>query len=84
MAEIDSTAIVSTNAVLAPDVVVGAYALIGANVTIGSGFTERLNDTNADGLTDQLILTLLKRRTAQTIQASIELEVLVGGQLIVQ
>jgi UDP-N-acetylglucosamine acyltransferase len=37
MAEIDSTAIVSTNALLAPDVVVGAYAIIGANVTIGSG-----------------------------------------------
>jgi UDP-N-acetylglucosamine acyltransferase len=37
MAEIDSTAIVSTNALLAPDVVVGAYAVIGANVTIGSG-----------------------------------------------
>jgi UDP-N-acetylglucosamine acyltransferase len=37
MAEIDSTAIVSTNALLAPDVVVGAYAVIGPNVTIGSG-----------------------------------------------
>ena len=37
MAEIDSTAIVSANALLAPDVVVGAYAVIGANVTIGSG-----------------------------------------------
>ena len=37
MAEIDSTAIVSPNALLAPDVVVGAYAVIGANVTIGSG-----------------------------------------------
>ena len=30
----------------------------GGNVTIGSGFTERLNDTNADGLADQLILTI--------------------------
>lgn len=30
----------------------------GGNVTIGGGFTERLNDTNADGLADQLILTL--------------------------
>jgi len=37
MAEIDSTAIVSANALLAPDVIVGAYAVIGANVTIGSG-----------------------------------------------
>ena len=37
MAEIDSTAIVSANALLAPDVVVGAYVVIGANVTIGSG-----------------------------------------------
>jgi len=37
MAEIDSTAIVSPNALLASDVVVGAYAVIGANVTIGSG-----------------------------------------------
>jgi UDP-N-acetylglucosamine acyltransferase len=37
MAEIDSTAIVSANALLAPDVVVGAYAVIGPNVTIGSG-----------------------------------------------
>jgi UDP-N-acetylglucosamine acyltransferase len=37
MAEIDSTAIVSSNALLAPDVVVGAYAVIGPNVTIGSG-----------------------------------------------
>ena len=37
MAEIDSTAIVSANAVLGPDVVVGAYAVIGPNVTIGSG-----------------------------------------------
>jgi UDP-N-acetylglucosamine acyltransferase len=37
MAEIDSTAIVSANAVLASDVVVGAYAVIGPNVTIGSG-----------------------------------------------
>lgn len=37
MAEIDSTAIVSPNALLAPDVVVGAYAVIGPNVTIGSG-----------------------------------------------
>jgi UDP-N-acetylglucosamine acyltransferase len=37
MAEVDSTAIVSTNALLAPDVVVGAYAVIGPNVTIGSG-----------------------------------------------
>jgi UDP-N-acetylglucosamine acyltransferase len=37
MAEIDSTAIVSSNALLAPDVVVGAYSVIGPNVTIGSG-----------------------------------------------
>jgi UDP-N-acetylglucosamine acyltransferase len=37
MAEIDSTAIVSPNALLAPDVVVGAYAIIGSNVAIGSG-----------------------------------------------
>jgi len=37
MAEIDSTAIVSPNALLAPDVIVGAYAVIGPNVTIGSG-----------------------------------------------
>jgi UDP-N-acetylglucosamine acyltransferase len=37
MAEIDSTAIVSANALLAPDVVVGAYAVVGPNVTIGSG-----------------------------------------------
>jgi UDP-N-acetylglucosamine acyltransferase len=37
MAEIDSTAIVSANALLAPDVVVGAYAVIGPNVSIGSG-----------------------------------------------
>jgi UDP-N-acetylglucosamine acyltransferase len=37
MSEIDSTAIVSANALLAPDVIVGAYAVIGANVTIGSG-----------------------------------------------
>jgi UDP-N-acetylglucosamine acyltransferase len=37
MAEIDSTAIVSPNALVAPDVVVGAYAVIGPNVTIGSG-----------------------------------------------
>jgi UDP-N-acetylglucosamine acyltransferase len=37
MAEIDSTAIISANALLASDVVVGAYALIGPNVTIGSG-----------------------------------------------
>jgi UDP-N-acetylglucosamine acyltransferase len=37
MAEIDSTAVVSGHAVLAPDVTVGAYALIGANVTIGAG-----------------------------------------------
>jgi UDP-N-acetylglucosamine acyltransferase len=37
MAEIDSTAIVSANALLAADVVVGAYAVIGPNVTIGSG-----------------------------------------------
>jgi UDP-N-acetylglucosamine acyltransferase len=37
MAEIDSTAIVSPNALLAPDVVVGAYAVIGPNVTIGTG-----------------------------------------------
>jgi len=37
MAEIDSTAIVSANALLASDVVVGPYAVIGPNVTIGSG-----------------------------------------------
>jgi len=37
MAEIDSTAIVSPNALLAPGVVVGAYAVIGPNVTVGSG-----------------------------------------------
>lgn len=37
MAEIDATAIVSPNALLASDVVVGAYAVIGPNVTIGSG-----------------------------------------------
>jgi UDP-N-acetylglucosamine acyltransferase len=37
MAEIDSTAIISANALLSPDVVVGAYAVIGPNVTIGSG-----------------------------------------------
>jgi UDP-N-acetylglucosamine acyltransferase len=37
MPEIDSTAIVSSNALLAPDVIVGAYAVIGPNVTIGSG-----------------------------------------------
>jgi len=37
MAEIDATAIVSSNALLAPGVVVGAYAIIGPNVTIGSG-----------------------------------------------
>jgi UDP-N-acetylglucosamine acyltransferase len=37
MAEIDLTAIVSPNALLAPGVVVGAYAVIGPNVTIGSG-----------------------------------------------
>jgi UDP-N-acetylglucosamine acyltransferase len=37
MAEIDTTAIVSPNALLAPGVVVGAYAVIGPNVTIGSG-----------------------------------------------
>jgi UDP-N-acetylglucosamine acyltransferase len=37
MTEIDSTAIVSANALLASDVVVGAYAVIGPNVTIGSG-----------------------------------------------
>lgn len=37
MAEIDSTAIVSPNALLAPDVVVGSYVVIGPNVTIGSG-----------------------------------------------
>ena len=30
----------------------------GGNVTISGGFTERLNDTNADGLADQLILTI--------------------------
>ena len=30
----------------------------GGYVTISGGFTERLNDTNADGLADQLILTL--------------------------
>jgi UDP-N-acetylglucosamine acyltransferase len=37
MAEIDSTAVISANAVIASDVVVGAYAVIGPNVTIGSG-----------------------------------------------
>ena len=37
MAGIDSTAIVSANAVLASDVAIGAYAVIGPNVTIGSG-----------------------------------------------
>lgn len=37
MAEIDSTAIVSGDAVLAPDVIVGAYAVIGPQVTIGAG-----------------------------------------------
>ena len=37
MAEIDATAIVSPNALLAPGVIVGAYAVIGPNVTIGSG-----------------------------------------------
>jgi UDP-N-acetylglucosamine acyltransferase len=37
MPEIDSTALITGNAVLAPDVVVGAYAVIGPNVTIGSG-----------------------------------------------
>lgn len=37
MAEIDATAIVSPNALLASDVVVGAYAVIGPNVNIGSG-----------------------------------------------
>ena len=38
-----------------------AQALVdveGGNVTIAGGFTEHLNDTNADGLADQLILTL--------------------------
>lgn len=34
---IDSTAIVSADCVLAPDVVVGPYAVIGPNVTIGAG-----------------------------------------------
>jgi UDP-N-acetylglucosamine acyltransferase len=37
MAEIDSTAVVSGHAVLAPDVTVGAYAVVGPNVTIGAG-----------------------------------------------
>lgn len=37
MANIDATAIVHKDAVLADDVVVGAYALIGAGVTIGAG-----------------------------------------------
>jgi UDP-N-acetylglucosamine acyltransferase len=37
MAQIDPSAIVSENAVLAPDVVVGAHALIGPSVTIGAG-----------------------------------------------
>ncbi|MBV9186212.1 MAG: acyl-ACP--UDP-N-acetylglucosamine O-acyltransferase [Acidobacteria bacterium] len=37
MTEIDSTAVISGNAVLAPDVVVGAYAVIGPHVTVGSG-----------------------------------------------
>ena len=37
MSGIDSTAVVSKDAVLAPDVVVGAYAVIGPQVTIGAG-----------------------------------------------
>ncbi len=37
MAEIHPTALITGNAVLAPDVTVGAYAMIGANVTIGAG-----------------------------------------------
>jgi len=35
--DIKETAIISPDAVLAPDVVVGPYAVIGANVTIGAG-----------------------------------------------
>src|SRR6185503_4915795 len=37
MAQIDPTAIVSSDALLADDVVVGPYAVIGAGVTIGVG-----------------------------------------------
>jgi UDP-N-acetylglucosamine acyltransferase len=37
MPEIHPTALITGNAVLAPDVTVGAYALIGPNVTIGAG-----------------------------------------------
>lgn len=37
MTQIDATAIISEQAVLAPDVVVGPYAVIGPLVTIGSG-----------------------------------------------
>jgi UDP-N-acetylglucosamine acyltransferase len=37
MAQIDPTAIVSSDALLADDVVVGPYAVIGAGVTIGAG-----------------------------------------------
>ncbi|HEX7347859.1 MAG TPA: acyl-ACP--UDP-N-acetylglucosamine O-acyltransferase [Candidatus Limnocylindrales bacterium] len=37
MSEIDSTAVVSSEAVLAPDVRVGAYSVIGPQVTIGAG-----------------------------------------------
>ncbi len=37
MTTIDSTAVVSSEAMLASDVVIGAYAVIGPNVTIGSG-----------------------------------------------
>ena len=34
---IDSTAVISSDAVLAPDVTVGAYAIVGAHVTVGAG-----------------------------------------------
>jgi UDP-N-acetylglucosamine acyltransferase len=34
---IDSTAIISSDAVLAPDVTVGAYAIVGPHVTVGAG-----------------------------------------------
>jgi UDP-N-acetylglucosamine acyltransferase len=37
MTQIDPTAVVSSDALLASDVVVGAHAVIGPNVTIGSG-----------------------------------------------
>ena len=34
---IDSTAVISSDAVLAPDVTVGAYAIVGPHVTVGAG-----------------------------------------------